>query len=71
MQNFMKIIKKFQVKLIVVSRCAPTKYHFIYLQKNFLNKNVDVLVEKPSNTLDLNKANELINLAEKNSRILT
>ncbi len=51
-----------------VSIAVPTKFHY-EIAKEFLNKGIDVLIEKPI-TLTLGEADELIELAEKNDLIM-
>ncbi len=66
--NFYKDYKEIINKVDAVSIVVPTKFHYI-VAKDFLDANVDVLIEKPI-TIDLNEADELIRIAEKNHRIL-
>jgi predicted dehydrogenase len=51
-----------------VSICTPTSTHF-QLAKEFLQKGLDVLIEKPITT-DLGEAEKLLSLARKHGRIL-
>ena len=55
-------------KVDAISIAAPTPAHFT-IAKDFLQQDVDVLIEKPI-TSDLNDADELIQIAESNGRIL-
>jgi len=62
--NYKEIINKVDA----VSIAVPTKFHY-NVAKEFLNANVDVLIEKPI-TLHVNEADELIKISEKNKRII-
>lgn len=66
--NFYKNYNEIIDKVDAVSIVVPTKYHY-EIAKEFLNNNIDTLIEKPI-TLNLDDADELIKIAEKNERIL-
>ncbi|CEG11062.1 Oxidoreductase, NAD-binding domain protein [groundwater metagenome] len=66
--NFYKNYKEIINGVDAVSIVVPTKFHY-EVARNFLNANVDVLIEKPI-TLNLKEADELIKIAGKNRSIL-
>ncbi len=66
--NFYKNYKEVIGKVEAVSIVVPTKFHH-NIAKEFLNRGVDVLIEKPI-TINLNEADELTALADKNKLIL-
>ncbi len=66
--NFYKNYKEIINGVDAVSIVVPTKFHY-GVARNFLNANVDVLIEKPI-TLNLKEADELIKIAGKNRSIL-
>ncbi|NCN64494.1 MAG: Gfo/Idh/MocA family oxidoreductase [Candidatus Altiarchaeum hamiconexum] len=65
--NFYRDYKEIINKVDAVSIVVPTKFHYS-IAKDFLNANVDVLIEKPI-TINLNEADELIKISEENQRI--
>lgn len=65
-QDYLRILKDKDIYAVVISTPANTHYR---LAKESLLYNKDTLVEKPIAT-DINKAEELINIAKDNNRIL-
>ncbi|CEG13382.1 Similar to 1-carboxy-3-chloro-3,4-dihydroxycyclohexa-1, 5-diene dehydrogenase [groundwater metagenome] len=66
--NYFSDYKEVVDKVNAVSIVVPTKFHY-GIAKEFLNSGVDVLIEKPI-TINLNEADEIIGLADKNKLIL-
>ncbi|PKP55674.1 MAG: UDP-N-acetyl-D-glucosamine dehydrogenase, partial [Candidatus Altiarchaeales archaeon HGW-Altiarchaeales-2] len=66
--NFYKNYKEVMGKVEAVSIVVPTKFHY-NIAKEFLSNGIDVLIEKPI-TINLNEADELTALADKNKLIL-
>ncbi|CEG13131.1 Similar to 1-carboxy-3-chloro-3,4-dihydroxycyclohexa-1, 5-diene dehydrogenase [groundwater metagenome] len=66
--NYFSDYKEVVDKVNAVSIVVPTKFHY-GIAKEFLNSGVNVLIEKPI-TINLNEADEIIGLADKNKLIL-
>lgn len=66
--NYFSDYKEILNSVDAVSIVVPTKFHYS-IAKEFLNSRVDVLIEKPI-TINLNEADEIISLADKNKLIL-
>lgn len=66
--NYFSDYKEILNDVNAVSIVVPTKFHYS-IAKEFLSNGIDVLIEKPI-TINLNEADEIISLADKNKLIL-